>query len=270
MNVYSDTELVSKVILIAQQAAEKINIIRHSSFKIEIKKDSSPVTEADQAAEKIILTALKTLTPSIPIIAEEEMSTGKRIETGSEFWLVDPLDGTRGFIKKSNNFTVNIGLIRNYKPVLGVVACPAYQEIFYGIVGHGAWKIDKNNQTSPIHVNHSSNGFRILTSSARNDNPKQQKFLKLFPIASINDVGSAIKIIHIAEGLADLHPRFNRTMEWDTAAPQAILEAAGGILHDFNNQPLRYKKPHWENHDFFCASTPIDSFLNQFNTIPVT
>lgn len=268
MNIDPDTEFVSNIINIVRQAAEKINIIRRTNFDIEIKKDLSPVTEADQASERIILTELSKLTPAIPIIAEEEMAAGKKIETGSEFWLVDPLDGTRGFIHKSDNFTVNIGLIQNTKPIFGIVACPAYQEIFYGIVGQGAWKIDKNNQTHPIHVTPPpKNGFRVLTSSARANNIKQDKFLHLFPIASMDHISSAIKIIHIAEGLADLHPRFNRTMEWDTAAPQAIVEAAGGILCDFENKPLHYGKAKWENHDFFCSSVAIDPYLNQFNTL---
>lgn len=266
MTHFSDTELVSNVISIAQQAADKINSIRQAKFDIKIKSDSSPVTEADQASEAIILHKLKALTPTIPIIAEEEIASGAQISTKSEFWLVDPLDGTKGFIQHSDNFTINIGLIRDNKPVLGVVACPAYHEIFYGIVHQGAWKLDKHGKITSIHVlpppHHQ---FRVLFSSRCVKNPSFKKFLQLFDTASVERLGSTLKILRIAEGKADLHPRFSPTMEWDTAAPQAILEAAGGVLHDLNNQPLRYGKTDWKNHDFFCSSIPIDPYLKNFH-----
>lgn len=267
MNLHADTEFILRIVDIAQQAAKKINAIRQTRFKVKIKKDRSPVTEADQASEEIILPQLRALTPSIPVISEEEMSAGKQVRTGADFWLVDPLDGTKGFINQSDNFTINIGLVKNYEPVLGVVACPAYQEVFYGAIGQGAWKIDRNGQTSRIHVSPPlSSGFRVLTSSSRTNDANLQAFLRHFPVASLVSINSAIKTIRIAEGKADLHPHFNRTMEWDTAAPQAILEAAGGILNSFDNKPLRYGKPNWENHEFFCASVPIDSFLDKMPT----
>ncbi len=268
MNHFSDTDLVSKIIPIVKKAADKINYIRHTNFNIEIKKDSSPVTLADQVSEKIILEELKKLTPHIPIIAEEQISSGKKIHVQNEFWLVDPLDGTKGFIKKSNHFTINIGLIRNGNPVLGIVACPAYHEIFYGIIHHGAWKLSKKAEVIPLHVTpplHEK--FRILISNRCTKNPHYSEFVNLFPNSSIHEIGSTLKILWIAEGKADLHPRFSPTMEWDTAAPQAILEAAGGYVCDFNNKPLQYGKKKWKNHNFFCSSVPLSAYLNQFHSV---
>lgn len=266
MTHFSDTELVSRVISIAQQAADEINSIRKTNFDIKIKDDSSPVTEADKASEVIIIQGLKKYTPSIPVIAEEEIASGIQIPVKSEFWLVDPLDGTKGFIQHSDNFTINIGLIRDHKPVLGVVACPAYHEYFFGVVNKGAWKIDKTGRIIPIHVLSPPNQqFRVLFSPRCIKNPSFEKFLKLFNTSSVERFGSTLKILRIAEGKADLHPRFSPTMEWDTAAPQAILEAAGGIIYDFNNQPLQYGKKNWRNHNFYCSSIPIDSYLKNTN-----
>lgn len=266
MHTYSDLQLVTLATELAQQAAEVINKIRSTHFKVEKKADSSPVTEADQAAEKIILAGLRKYVPAIPIIAEEEVAAGKKTTVGSEFWLIDPLDGTREFVRGNDHFTVNIGLIRDNKPILGAVALPAYQTVYYGIVGQGAWRTDAQG-TTPIHVSpFPKEGFRVATSRHYANDPKLKEFLQLFPVSTTEQIGSAAKIIYIAEGKIDMHPRFNPTMEWDTAAPQAILEAAGGMVRTFDNQPLHYGKKDWLNGHFFCSSTPIDCFLDKKNT----
>ncbi|MDI2090618.1 3'(2'),5'-bisphosphate nucleotidase CysQ [Commensalibacter oyaizuii] len=265
MHHASDQNLMSLAVDLAQQAARLINDVRATGIKVCTKSDLSPVTQADKASEALILAGLRAYAPSIPIIAEEEMAEGIKTQVESEFWLIDPLDGTKGFIRGSKNFTINIGLIRNHKPVLGVVALPAYDEIFCGIVGKGAWRIDATGQT-PIHVSTlPKDGFRIITSHHYANDPKLKKVLQGFPIHSVDTMGSASKIIRIAEGKADLHFRFNSIMEWDTAAPQAVLEAAGGYLRTFDNQPLQYGKKNWRNPAFFCSGTTIDSFLNNFN-----
>ncbi|MDI2112363.1 3'(2'),5'-bisphosphate nucleotidase CysQ [Commensalibacter nepenthis] len=265
MHPFSDQQLMELAIDLAKQATILINEIREKGLIISTKSDLSPVTQADQASETLILQGLRKAVPSIPIIAEEEASEGIHTHIGSEFWLVDPLDGTKGFIRGSKNFTINIGLVRNHKPVLGVVALPAYQEIFCGIVGKGAWRIDKNGKT-PIHVSTiPTNGFRIITSHNHVNDPQLSKALQGFPTCSINAMGSAAKILRIAEGKADLHFRFNSIMEWDTAAPQAILEAAGGYLRDFDNRPLQYGKEGSRIPPFFCSGTLINNYLSNLS-----
>lgn len=266
MHQFSDQQLMTLAIDLAKQAATIINKIRNKGIEVTTKSDSSPVTQADQASEDLILHGLREYVPSIPVIAEEEMSQGIRTQTQSEFWLVDPLDGTKGFIRGSKNFTVNIGLIRNHKPVMGVVALPAYHEIFCGIVGQGAWRIDPDGQQTPIHVSLvPKDGFRIITSHNHANDAQLSKALQGFPAHSIHSMGSASKILRIAEGKADLHFRFNSIMEWDTAAPQAILEAAGGYLRTFDNQPLQYGKEGRRIPPYFCSGSLIDNYLNNFN-----
>lgn len=265
MHPFSDQQLMKLAINLAKQASVIINEIRDQGLIISTKSDLSPVTQADQASENLILEGLRKAVPSIPIIAEEEASKGIHTQIGSEFWLIDPLDGTKGFIRGSKNFTINIGLIRNQQPVMGVVALPAHQEIFCGIVGQGAWRIDKDGQT-PIHVSAlPKNGFRIITSHHHVNDRKLSKALAGFPSCSINAMGSAAKIVRIAEGKADLHFRFNSIMEWDTAAPQAILEAAGGYLRTFDNQPLQYGREGSRIPPFFCSGTLIDNYLGNFS-----
>lgn len=265
MHPFSDQQLMELAIDLAKQASVIINDIREKGLIVSTKSDLSPVTQADQASENLILQGLRDAAPSIPIIAEEEASKGIHTQIGSEFWLVDPLDGTKGFIRGSKNFTVNIGLVRDHKPVIGVVALPAYQEIFCGIIDQGAWRIDKNGQT-PIHVSTlPKNGFRIITSHHHANDPQLCKALEGFPSCSINAMGSAAKILRIAEGKADLHFRFNSIMEWDTAAPQAILEAAGGYLRTFDNKPLQYGRKGSRIPPFFCSGTLIDNFLNNLS-----
>ncbi|CAI3924395.1 3'-Phosphoadenosine 5'-phosphosulfate (PAPS) 3'-phosphatase (CysQ) [Commensalibacter communis] len=264
MHPFSDQQLMKLAIDLAAQATVIINEIREKGLIVSTKSDLSPVTQADKASETLILQGLRKAVPSIPIIAEEETSEGIHTKIGSEFWLIDPLDGTKGFIRGSKNFTINIGLIRNHKPVMGVVALPAYNEIFCGIVGQGAWRIE-NNKKIPIHVSTlPKNGFRIITSHNHSNDPQLSEKLENFPACSIKAMGSAAKIIRIAEGKADLHFRLNSIMEWDTAAPQAILEAAGGYLRSFDNQPLQYGKEGSRIPPFFCSSTLIDDYLSNF------
>ncbi|MCT6879127.1 MAG: 3'(2'),5'-bisphosphate nucleotidase CysQ [Commensalibacter sp.] len=263
MSTLSDMDLLDLAGNLANDAAALINTIRARGFTVQKKTDATPVTEADKSSELLILKELRKRTPSIPVVAEEEYSSGYNPIVHSEFWLVDPLDGTREFARGSDNFTVNIGLIRNHKPVLGAVVLPAYQQLYLGIVGQGAWRIDKQGKEA-IHVAPPpTKGWRVMGSHHYATDPNLQAFLKHFPIMSVKNIGSAVKIVRIAEGSADLHPRFNRTMEWDTAAPQAILEAAGGTLCTLDGQVLSYGKAGWENPSFVCASHPINDYLDK-------
>ena len=227
--------------------------IRARGFDVERKEDRSPVTEADRAAETLIVAGLRAALPGIPVIAEEEVADGRITAASAEFWLVDPLDGTREFAAGHEEFAVNIGLIRDGRAVLGVVGVPALGEMFGGIVGRGAWK-RHGGVTTPIHTRTPpAEGLTVLASRYHGSIDKLDAFLAGHRIASVANYGSSLKFCRLAEGVADLYPRLGRTMEWDTGSPQAVLEAAGGRVTLLEGgAPLLYGKPGWENPNFVC------------------
>jgi 3'(2'), 5'-bisphosphate nucleotidase len=245
-----DAALLDLAARLAWQAVELILSIRARGFSTSQKNDRSPVTEADQAAETLITAGLRAGTPLIAIVAEEEISAGHIPRPGRATWYVDPLDGTRDFAAGRDSFCVNIGLVRDAVPVLGVVAVPATAELFAGIVGVGAWKQDAAGRR-PIRVRpRPAEGLTVLVGHRYSDDPRVREYLRGKQVASVTQLGSAIKVCRVAEGVADLYPRFSRTMEWDTAAPQAVLEAAGGTLTLLDGTALRYGKPGWANGGF--------------------
>ena len=254
-----DGALLNLAADLARRAGGVILAIRARGFETLRKRDASPVTEADHAAETLILEGLRHAAPHIPVIAEEEVEAGHRREPGSEYWLVDPLDGTREFAALRDEFTVNIGLVRNGRPVLGVVGVPAYGELFGGMLSGPrprAWKRNGAGER-PIRARAvPAAGIDVLASRAYASDPRLQTFLQGRTVASVVNMGSALKIVRVAEGAADLYPRFGRTMEWDTAAPQAVLEAAGGRLCAMDGAPLDYGKAGWENPPFVCTGAP--------------
>jgi 3'(2'), 5'-bisphosphate nucleotidase len=254
MREIDDTALLSRAADLAEQAAAAIMGIRARGFAVERKSDSTPVTAADRAAEALIVAGLRKTTPEIPVIAEEEVAAGRAIEAAPCFWLVDPLDGTREFAAGRDEFAVNVGLIRDGRPFLGAVALPATGEIFLGIVGTGAWRQNAAGDRQPIHARTPpDSGLDVMASRHYADDPRLAAFLEGRKIASLTNIGSAMKFCRLAEGKADLYPRLGRTMEWDTAAPQAVLEAAGGHVRTFAGAPLAYGKPGWENPPFICT-----------------
>ncbi|HEX4172205.1 MAG TPA: 3'(2'),5'-bisphosphate nucleotidase CysQ, partial [Acetobacteraceae bacterium] len=219
----------------------------------ERKEDRSPVTEADRAAEFLIVTGLRKTVPAIPVIAEEEVAAGRMAQPTAAYWLVDPLDGTREFAAGNDEFAVNIGLVRDGRPVLGVVAIPATGELFGGIVGRGAWKRVGSKQTPVAARLPPEEGLTVLASRYHGNSTRLDAFLQDKRVAKVINFGSSVKFCRLAEGVADLYPRFGRTMEWDTCAPQAVLEAAGGTVRTFDGEELRYGKPGWENPHFVCT-----------------
>jgi 3'(2'), 5'-bisphosphate nucleotidase len=233
-------------------AAVEILEVQRAGFTVDAKADQSPVTLADMRAEKVIVNGLRAETPEIPVIAEEEVAAGRMTQPGDEFWLVDPLDGTREFAAGRPEFAVNIGLVRNGRVVLGAVASPATDEIYAGIVGVGAWKLAGGVKT-PISARAApAEGLTIMASRHYKDDPAMAAFLADYKIASVTNIGSALKFCLLAEGRADFYPRLGRTMEWDTAAPQAVLEAAGGCVLTADGAPMAYGKNGFENPHFFC------------------
>ena len=238
---------------LARSAGDIILAVRAKGFETLEKQDLTPVTAADHAAEALIVAGLRAATPDIPVIAEEEAAAGITQASHHSFWLVDPLDGTREFAAGRDEFTVNIGLIRDGRPALGVVALPAYGELFGGIVDRKiAWKRTVAGEQPIAAREPPAEGLTVLASRHYATDERLAAFLAERRVASVTNIGSAMKIVRVAEGAADLYPRLGRTMEWDTAGPQAVLEAAGGRLLDMAGAPLRYAKPLWENPHFVC------------------
>jgi 3'(2'), 5'-bisphosphate nucleotidase len=248
-----DIALLSLAADLAHRAAALILAVRAKGFETVQKHDLSPVTEADHQAEALIVAGLRAATPDIPVIAEEEAAAGIVQKSGAVYWLVDPLDGTREFAAGRDEFTVNIGLIRDGRPVLGVVAVPAYGELFGGIVDRKiAWKRNGAGEQAISARVPPAAGLTVLASRHYATDERLAAFLAARKVTSITNIGSALKIVRVAEGAADFYPRLGRTMEWDTAGPQAVLEAAGGRILDMDGALLRYAKPLWENPHFVC------------------
>lgn len=237
---------------LADEAAAAIRTIRAAGFSVETKTDSTPVTRADREAEALITAGLRTAAPEIPVVAEEEVAAGRITAPSARYWLVDPLDGTREFSAGRDEFAVCIGLVENGAPVLGAVASPAFNELHFGIVGHGAWRRKDGEERKISARRPPPEGLSVFASRHYQDSPELKACLARHKVAHLVNIGSALKFLRLAEGVADFYPRLGRTMEWDTAAPQAVLEAAGGAVLTVTGTPLRYGKPGWENPDFFA------------------
>lgn len=236
---------------LARAAGEAIMAVYATDFDVERKDDASPVTEADAIAERIILAGLATLTPDVPVVAEEAVSAGHMPAIGERFWLVDPLDGTREFVKRNGEFTVNIALVEHGRPVLGVVLAPTQGRMYSGAVGLGAHVEDADGRR-PIHCRvPPAAGLTVVTSRSHGNAETLRRLLGTRRVAERLHVGSSLKLCLVAEGRADAYPRLGRTMEWDIAAGHAVLAAAGGqVLRADDGQPLAYGKPGMDNPHF--------------------
>lgn len=229
------------LIKIAHDAGVKImEIYAQDDFGLETKNDQSPVTLADLAANAVIEEELAKLAPETPLISEENVSQRDNISADEAYWLIDPLDGTKEFIKRNGDFTVNIALIEKGKPIFGVVYAPARALTYWGGLNIGAWMND-GDKTIDIKVADMGEKARIVA-SASHLNEETQNFIDQYPGAELVQAGSSIKICMIADGRADLYPRLAPTSEWDTGAADAILRGAGGKLLQTNGEPLLYGK----------------------------
>jgi len=235
---------------IALDAGKLIMDIYSSDFAVERKDDASPVTDADAQAELLIMDALMIAEPSLAVIAEEAMSAGQLPEHDIRFALVDPLDGTKEFINRNGQFTVNIGIIEHGKPVMGVVYAPAINRLFVAEAPDKAWQADvkpgepvpASDARMPLQIRRSPDEGLTAIASKSHRSPETDAFLKKFKVAEIISAGSSLKFCLLAAGEADLYPRMGRTMEWDTAAGQAVAEAAGARVLTEDGEPLRYGK----------------------------
>ncbi|MFT3997434.1 MAG: 3'(2'),5'-bisphosphate nucleotidase CysQ [Asticcacaulis sp.] len=252
--------------VVALKAGARIMEIYGAGFTVASKSDESPVTEADAAAEAVIIEELAQLARPIPVVAEESVSAGHIPETGEAFFLVDPLDGTREFISRNGEFTVNIAYIEKGEPVAGVVYAPALGEIFWGARGKGAFKAPVRHGVigaqTPIAVRTAPEDGLTAIGSRSHGSPETEDWLKAYDVRDFVAAGSSLKFCRVAEGVADLYPRHGRTMEWDTAAGDAILRAAGGAVTTFDGQPLTYGKrtpegaPDFANPYFVASGDP--------------
>lgn len=258
--MHIDQKLLDELHQIAKRASEQILKIYNTAFTINSKEDCSPVTAADIAAHKIICKSLSKLTPDIPILSEESetISYAER-RNWTRYWLVDPLDGTREFIKQNDEFTVNIALIENHQTKIGVVYVPVTGDCYCATNSLGAYKISSNGDIQKIKTKKSSADHIVLASSRSHAQMRQKLLAKLLNAEKINTeiitLGSSLKFCLIAEGKADIYARFGATSEWDTAAAQCIIEVAGGQVTNMQFKPLLYNtKNSLINPDFLAIA----------------
>ena len=252
--------MIDTLIELATEAGITIRKIYESGkFSTSIKSDRTPVTTADEEANKMILRGLKQQFPKIPAISEESEN---RVLEKQAFFIIDPLDGTKGFLNKTNNFTVNIAFINNREPELGVIYSPISGELFYTSPYRESFKYNYLKKTEKVKISgkiENREKFTLITSE-NNLVGRESKILKVDCEHDTLKIGSSIKFCRLAEGKADIYPRFGRTMEWDTAAGHAILKYAGGSLIDMNTKKeLVYGKKDYENGSFIAIREPKDS-----------
>lgn len=240
--------LLPELAALARKAGAAILDIYRSDFAVRRKEDASPVTEADLRSERIILDGLSRLAPDVPAVSEEATAAGSRADLSrGRFWLIDPLDGTKEFVKRNGEFTVNIGLIDKGMPIAGILYAPVPDRLFLA-AGGKAWVEEGEDRRRPIACRTPpAEGLRVLSSRSHRDPARFDAFVADFPVAEIAHGGSSLKFAQVAAGEADLYPRFGPTMEWDTAAGHAILNAAGGRLTLPDGSPLLYGKPGFLN-----------------------
>lgn len=246
---------LDEVVAIARQAGEAIMAVYTQVIEVQHKHDNSPLTQADLAAHNIIENSLSTLVPELPVLSEESAAIpfATRRQWGN-YWLVDPLDGTREFIKRNGEFTVNIALIENHRPVMGVVYAPALDLLFYAAAGQGAYRQSGNEPPRGIHARAFDASQITVAGSRSHAGEELTRFLDRMGPHTLISMGSSLKICMVAEGLADVYPRLGLTSEWDTAAAQCVLEEAGGRLIGMDNVPFRYNlKDNLLNPHFFAV-----------------
>ena len=244
---------INQIIDISIQAGKKIlDIYENEDFEktIDFKADDSPLTVADKAANDVIVSKLLELYPEIPVMSEEEKEAPyEEREPWTKFWCVDPLDGTKEFIKKNGQFTVNIALIENGYPILGVIYAPVLDTVYYG-EGDKAYMI-KGGDKRQLQVNNKAEN-RIAVRSASHASEEENELLNSYGVTDEISIGSSLKFCMVAEGKADIYYRHGPTMEWDTAAGQAVLEGSGGKVSTLNEERFFYNKPVLRNGSFLC------------------
>lgn len=247
-----EQQLLEALVVTARAAGAEILKLVQAGFEIETKSDLSPVTVCDRAAEKIILRALAESAPDVPVIAEEEVSAGRIPAHDDTYFLVDPLDGTKEFVRGGDDYTVNIGLIVDGQPKMGVVYQPAIDKLWGGLVGEGAFA-EEGGDRRPIHVRPLGESRAAIASKSHYNQATDDYLAEAIGLCDHVSVGSSLKFCVVAEGKADIYPRLSPTSEWDTAAGHAVLLAAGGRVDGLDGTPLKYGKTSFLNRGF-CAT----------------
>ena len=237
----------------AREAGEAILTVIRRGFEVEAKRDASPVTEADRAAELVILAALAKAAPGVPVIAEEEVAAGRIPAHDDIFFLVDPLDGTKEFVRGGDDYTVNIGLVVGGLPEVGAVFAPATGRLHGGIAGEGAW-LDEGRGREIVLVRPRGSEIAAVASKSHLNQATVDYLEAAVGTCSRVSIGSSLKFCIVAEGKADIYPRLSPTSEWDTAAGHAVLLGAGGRVDGPDGEPLRYGKPAFLNRAFVATS----------------
>ena len=239
------------------RAGEAILAVYRGAFAIEHKADDSPLTRADLESQRIILEGLRSLTPQVPVLSEESAhAPWSERRTWRELWIVDPLDGTREFIKRNGEFTINVALVVDHEPVLGLVSAPALGALYWAARGFGAFAGAPGTTATPIHVGPPGHPLRVVGSRSHLS-PQTAEYLARLGPHVMTGIGSSLKFCLLAEGKADLYPRFGPTSEWDTAAGQAVLEVAGGHVTRLDGHRLRYNcRESLINGDFIAFTDP--------------
>lgn len=250
-----DAHLLQDIVALSRQAGDAIMAVYEHGVEVQQKHDDSPLTQADLAAHDIITQGLEKLTPDIPVISEESASIPFNVRREwRTYWLVDPLDGTREFIKRNGEFTVNIALIDDHQPVLGVVYAPALNLLFYATTGGGAYRQLKNQTPQAIRARAFDPTQVTVVGSRSHAGERLIAFLEHIGPHMLISMGSSLKICLVAEGRADVYPRLGPTSEWDTAAAQCVLKEAGGRLIGTDSRPFRYNtKDSLLNPEFFAS-----------------
>jgi 3'(2'), 5'-bisphosphate nucleotidase len=249
--------LAEQLLPIVDQAGAAIMKIYDGGFTVQHKEDDSPLTMADLESQRVILEGLTRITPDIPVLSEESAAAPwAERQTWRELWVVDPLDGTREFVKRNGEFTVNIALVVDHEPVLGVVSAPAQGLVFWGAQGVGAFTAHRGAKRTAIRTTVPQRPLRVIGSRSH-ASKETAAYLEKVAEHVLTGVGSSLKFCLLAEGKADLYPRFGPTSEWDTAAGQAVLQAAGGHVTRSDGHPMRYNcRESVLNGDFIAFNDP--------------
>jgi 3'(2'), 5'-bisphosphate nucleotidase len=250
-------DLAAALMPTVADAGAAIMAVYDGAFSVQKKDDNSPLTQADLESQRVILDGLSRLTPDIPVLSEESaQAPWSERQSWTRLWVVDPLDGTREFVKRNGEFTINIALVVNHEPLLGIVAAPALGLLYWGAIGVGAFSHHRGAPEIAIKVAPPAARLRVVGSRSH-ASPETASYLARLREHEMDGIGSSLKFCLIAEGKADLYPRFGPTSEWDTAAGQALLEAAGGHVTRLDGHRLRYNcRATLLNGDFLAFSDP--------------
>jgi 3'(2'), 5'-bisphosphate nucleotidase len=262
--------LLAPVTTIAAEAGRAILEVYGQDFEVQRKADQSPLTQADLASHRIIRDALAELTPELPLLSEEsaEIAFAERA-AWAQYWLVDPLDGTKEFVSRNGEFTVNIALIRDHEPVLGVVHVPVSGVTYAGAAGRGATRQRPEQRAEPIRVQRPCAEPVRVVGSRSHANPALARYLAALGDYELVSMGSSLKFCLVAEGAADFYPRLGPTSEWDTAAAHAVVLAAGGRIVTLEGRPLQYNlKASYLNPEFLVIADPGRDWLALFRGYP--